>query len=150
MAALLAVDLGVRAGFACWGDDGRLRWYRSQNFGAAARMAGSLANLRRHASRRAAADATKSRNRMGVVRAQTPFGPRKSGMPDSVLIPAPVNTTARLDARRRRRSSATSDARSMRRACPHAPRATSRRGRHRIAGGHNRAARGALGPLDRA
>ena len=36
--ALLAVDLGVRAGFACWGDDGRLRWYRSQNFGAAARM----------------------------------------------------------------------------------------------------------------
>ena len=38
MAALLAVDLGVRAGFACWGDDGRLRWYRSQNFGAAARM----------------------------------------------------------------------------------------------------------------
>ena len=38
MAALLAVDLGVRAGFACWGDDGRLRWYRSQNFGTAARM----------------------------------------------------------------------------------------------------------------
>ncbi|GJG87108.1 hypothetical protein tb265_22890 [Gemmatimonadetes bacterium T265] len=38
MAALLAVDLGVRAGFACWGDDGRLRWYRSQNFGAAPRM----------------------------------------------------------------------------------------------------------------
>ena len=38
MAALLAVDLGVRAGFACWGDDGRLRWYRSQNFGAARRM----------------------------------------------------------------------------------------------------------------
>ena len=38
MPALLAVDLGVRAGFACWGDDGRLRWYRSQNFGAAARM----------------------------------------------------------------------------------------------------------------
>lgn len=38
MAALLAVDLGVRAGFACYGDDGRLRWYRSQNFGAASRL----------------------------------------------------------------------------------------------------------------
>ena len=38
MAALLAVDLGVRTGFACYGEDGRLRWYRSQNFGAAARL----------------------------------------------------------------------------------------------------------------
>ena len=26
---------------------------------------------------------------------QTPLGPRKSGMPDSVLIPAPVSTTIR-------------------------------------------------------
>ncbi len=38
MAALLAVDLGVRTGLAAWGDDGRLRWYRSQNFGSAARL----------------------------------------------------------------------------------------------------------------
>ncbi len=38
MAALLAVDLGVRTGFACFGDDGCLRWYRSRNFGAAARL----------------------------------------------------------------------------------------------------------------
>ncbi len=38
MTALLAVDLGVRTGFACWGDDGRLRWYRSQNFGSSARL----------------------------------------------------------------------------------------------------------------
>ena len=38
MASLLAVDLGVRTGLACWGDDGRLRWYRSQNFGDAARL----------------------------------------------------------------------------------------------------------------
>ena len=37
MAALLAVDLGVRGGVACYGDDGRLRWYRSQNFGGAPR-----------------------------------------------------------------------------------------------------------------
>src|SRR6476661_8934773 len=28
---------------------------------------------------------------------QTPFGPRKSGMPDSVEIPAPVSATVRLD-----------------------------------------------------
>src|ERR671938_435616 len=35
---LLAVDLGVRTGLALYGDDGRLRWYRSQNFGNAARL----------------------------------------------------------------------------------------------------------------
>jgi hypothetical protein len=45
VAALLAVDLGVRAGFACWGDDGRLRWYRSHNFGAAARMRRAVPGL---------------------------------------------------------------------------------------------------------
>ena len=28
----------MRTGFACWGDDGRLRWYRSRNFGEAARL----------------------------------------------------------------------------------------------------------------
>jgi hypothetical protein len=38
MAALLAVDLGVRTGLAAWGDDARLRWYRSQNFGSPARL----------------------------------------------------------------------------------------------------------------
>lgn len=31
--ALLAVDLGVRTGLACFGGDGRLLWYRSTNFG---------------------------------------------------------------------------------------------------------------------
>ena len=35
---LLAVDLGVRTGLALFGEDGRLRWYRSQNFGNAARL----------------------------------------------------------------------------------------------------------------
>lgn len=35
---LLAVDLGVRTGLALFGEDGRLRWYRSQNFGSAARL----------------------------------------------------------------------------------------------------------------
>ncbi len=29
---LLAVDLGLRTGLACYGHDGRLRWYRSQHF----------------------------------------------------------------------------------------------------------------------
>ena len=45
MTALLAVDLGVRTGFACYGDDGRLRWYRSQNFGNAARLRRALPGL---------------------------------------------------------------------------------------------------------
>ena len=35
---LLAVDLGVRTGLALYGADGRLRWYRSQNYGAPARL----------------------------------------------------------------------------------------------------------------
>ena len=38
MTALLAVDVGVRTGIAVYGDDGRLRSYRSQNFGSAARL----------------------------------------------------------------------------------------------------------------
>lgn len=36
--SLLAVDLGVRTGLALFGRDGRVRWYRSQNFGTAARL----------------------------------------------------------------------------------------------------------------
>lgn len=38
MPALLAVDLGLRTGLALYGADGRLRWYRSQNFGARSRL----------------------------------------------------------------------------------------------------------------
>ena len=38
MPSLLAVDLGLRTGLALYGDDGRLRWYRSQNFGSAPRL----------------------------------------------------------------------------------------------------------------
>lgn len=38
MRTLLAVDLGVRTGLALYGDDGRLRWYRSRNYGSAARL----------------------------------------------------------------------------------------------------------------
>ncbi|MEM8557556.1 MAG: hypothetical protein AAGG50_07015 [Bacteroidota bacterium] len=35
---LLAVDLGLRTGFACYGRDGRLAWYRSRNYGSRARL----------------------------------------------------------------------------------------------------------------
>lgn len=38
MCALLAVDLGIRTGLAFYDRDGRLRRYRSQNFGSAARL----------------------------------------------------------------------------------------------------------------
>jgi hypothetical protein len=38
MNTLLAVDLGIRAGLALYGADGRLQWYRSHNFGTAARL----------------------------------------------------------------------------------------------------------------
>ncbi len=37
-ATLLAVDLGLRAGLALYGRDGRLRWYRSSNFGSPGRL----------------------------------------------------------------------------------------------------------------
>lgn len=38
MPSLLAVDVGIRTGLAAYRDDGHLIWYRSQNFGAAARL----------------------------------------------------------------------------------------------------------------
>lgn len=38
MQALLAVDVGVRTGLALYGEDGRLRWYRSHNLGSIARL----------------------------------------------------------------------------------------------------------------
>ena len=38
MGTLLAVDLGLRTGLALYGADGRLVWYRSQNFGSSARL----------------------------------------------------------------------------------------------------------------
>jgi hypothetical protein len=36
--ALVAVDLGLRTGLATYGEDGRLRTYRSQNFGSRERL----------------------------------------------------------------------------------------------------------------
>ena len=38
MELLLAVDLGVKTGMALYHSDGRLLWYRSQNFGNSARL----------------------------------------------------------------------------------------------------------------
>jgi hypothetical protein len=38
MGSLLAVDVGLKSGFALYGDDGRLCWYRSKNFGSAASL----------------------------------------------------------------------------------------------------------------
>lgn len=45
MPSLLAVDVGVRTGLAVYRDDGRLIWYRSQNFGAAARLKRAIPGL---------------------------------------------------------------------------------------------------------
>lgn len=36
--ALLAVDAGIRTGLAAYGRDGRLRWYRSRNYGSVGRL----------------------------------------------------------------------------------------------------------------
>ena len=38
MSTLLAVDLGLKTGLVLYGRDGRLRWYRSRNFGTTARL----------------------------------------------------------------------------------------------------------------
>jgi hypothetical protein len=35
---LLAVDLGLKTGLALYGEDGRLRWYRSKHFGSTASL----------------------------------------------------------------------------------------------------------------
>ncbi|MEM8486674.1 MAG: hypothetical protein AAF564_14065 [Bacteroidota bacterium] len=36
--SLLAVDLGLKTGLALFGQDGRLQWYRSRNFGSRGRL----------------------------------------------------------------------------------------------------------------
>ena len=38
MGSLLAIDVGIRTGLALFGPDGRVVWYRSQNFGSAGRL----------------------------------------------------------------------------------------------------------------
>jgi hypothetical protein len=41
----LAVDLGIRTGLALFGKDGRLSWYRSQNFGNRSRLKRGVQNI---------------------------------------------------------------------------------------------------------
>jgi hypothetical protein len=43
--SLLAVDLGIKTGLALFGKDGRLRWYRSKNYGSTARLKRDINNL---------------------------------------------------------------------------------------------------------
>jgi hypothetical protein len=38
LSSLLAVDLALRTGLACYDESGRLRWYRSRDFGDAAHL----------------------------------------------------------------------------------------------------------------
>lgn len=45
MALLLAVDLGLRTGLALYGQDGRLQWYRSHNFGTPSRLRRAVRGL---------------------------------------------------------------------------------------------------------
>lgn len=44
-ATLLAVDLGLRTGLAAYSSDGRLRWYRSHNFGSVQRLRRGVATI---------------------------------------------------------------------------------------------------------
>ncbi len=50
MAGLLAVDLGLRAGLALYGEDGRLQWYRSTRFGTMTRLKQGLRSILQEAS----------------------------------------------------------------------------------------------------
>src|SRR5882757_744567 len=61
--------------------------------GFAAANVGSIANRRRHASSRASGLATNSSNGIGRLRVHNPPGERKSGIPHSVEMPAPVKGT---------------------------------------------------------
>ncbi len=45
MEYLLAIDLGLRTGIALYGEDGRLCWYRSRNFGTLSRLKRGVSTL---------------------------------------------------------------------------------------------------------
>jgi len=45
MGSLLSVDLGIKTGLALYGQDGRLCWYRSKNYGSAARLKRDVHNV---------------------------------------------------------------------------------------------------------
>ncbi len=46
-ASLLAVDLGLKTGLALYGNDGRLVWYRSRNYGSRGRLRKAAASVLR-------------------------------------------------------------------------------------------------------
>lgn len=48
-ASLLAVDLGVRTGLACFTREGRLDWYRSRNYGSRSRLKKAVGSVIREA-----------------------------------------------------------------------------------------------------
>jgi len=45
MGSLLSVDLGIKTGLALYGQDGRLCWCRSKNYGSSARLKRDIHNL---------------------------------------------------------------------------------------------------------
>ena len=45
MKSLLAVDLGLKTGLALYGEDGKLLWYRSKNFGTTTRLKRAVHSL---------------------------------------------------------------------------------------------------------
>ncbi len=45
MGSLLSVDLGIKTGLALYGQDGRLCWYRSKNYGSIQRLKRDIKNL---------------------------------------------------------------------------------------------------------
>jgi hypothetical protein len=47
---LLAIDNGLKCGLACYASDGRLRWYRSHNFGSPARLKQGATSILRELS----------------------------------------------------------------------------------------------------
>src|SRR5580692_5415226 len=71
------------------------------SFGLAPTQPAAPENVRCQASRRASSLCMNASKPIGFIRLQTPPGLRKSGMPDSVEIPAPVKTTVRAEPARR-------------------------------------------------
>lgn len=48
--SLLAIDLGLKTGLACFDKDGRLCWYRSQNFGSRTRLRKAASSILKDAT----------------------------------------------------------------------------------------------------
>src|SRR5580704_16365018 len=67
------------------------------SFGLAPTQPAVPEKVRRQASRRASSLCMNVSKPIGFIRLQTPPGLRKSGIPDSVDMPAPVKTTVRAE-----------------------------------------------------